>query len=311
MSNVKKYSEGQREVILDKLDMLAEEMGSYAKTAELTGVAPSIVSALKSGKYKGDADKQFSILDAYFNARENAVFAANDAEEYVPTSISENVYAIIKNCQLKGGLAIACGDAGIGKTKAAQKFVADNPNLSLLITANPCLKGVKSVLKLLCEKLSISEKSIDEMWLAVANKLRDKMVLIVDEAQHLPIKTIEALRAFSDYFNDKGQTLGVVFIGNNESVHNFRGSKRADFAQIVNRTKQNRQYYTSQITKNDIIKLFPAFAGKGKEVDFMLAIAQSKQALRGASNLYSNALDNENITYEGLVAMAKSMEMAI
>ena len=167
------------------------------------------------------------------------------------------------------------------------------------------------MLKLLCDKLGINEKSIDEMWLAVANKLRDKMVIIIDEAQHLPIKTVEALRAFSDYFNDKGQTLGIVFVGNNEAAYNFRGGKRADFAQIINRTKQSKQYYTSQISEKDIIKLFPALAGKSKETEFMLAIARSKQALRGAVNLYSNASDNENTTYEGLVAMAKSMDMEI
>ena len=306
-----KYSKEQKEEILNKLYAFADEVGSVSKTTEFTGVSASIISSLRSGKYKGDEDKQYEILESYFNARENAEFVKSDTEEYVPTSISENVYAIIKNCQLKGGLAIACGDAGIGKTKAAQKFNNDNPNLSVLITANMCVRSIRSVLKLLCEKLSISERGIDDMWFAIANKLRDKMVIIIDEAQHLPIKTIEALRAFSDYFADKGQTLGIIFIGNNEAALNFRGSKRADFAQIINRTKQNRQYYTTQLTRDDIVMLFPEFKGKELETDFMLAVAQSKQALRGAYNLYSNACDNDNTSYEGLVAMAKSMEMAM
>ncbi len=308
---VGKYSSEQKEFILKKLFDFADEVGSISKTSEFTGVSASVISSLRSGKYKGDEDGMYEKLEAYFAARETAEFVKSDTEEYVPTSISENVYAIIKNCQLKGGLAIASGDAGVGKTKGAQKFVSDNPNLSILVTANPCLKGVRSMLKMLCDKLGISEKSIDEMWLAVANKLRDKMVIIIDEAQHLPIKTIEALRALSDYFNDKGQTLGIVFVGNNEAAYNFRGSKRADFAQIINRTKQSRQYYASQITEKDIVKLFPALAGKSNEIEFMLAIARSKQALRGAANLYSNACDNENTSYEGLVAMAKSMEIEI
>ena len=306
-----KYSSEQKKEILSKLDNLAEELGSMSKTTEFTGVSSSVISSLKSGKYKGDEDGMYEKIEAYFEARENAEMVGIDSENYVPTSISENVYANIKNCQLKGGLAVACGDAGVGKTKAAQKFAGDNPNHCILITANPCVKGIKSILKCLCEKLSISEKSIDEMWFAIAGKLRDKMVIVIDEAQHLPIKTIEALRAFSDYFNDKGQTLGIIFVGNNETVHNFRGGKRADFAQIINRTKQNRQYYTTQITKKDVEKLFPVFVGREKEIDFLHAIAQSKQALRGASNLYGQARDNGNITYEGLVAMAKHMEMEI
>ncbi len=306
-----KYSMEQRQELLQKLEELAKKVGSINRTTELTGISSAVVSQLKNNKYKGDADGMFEKLEMYFNACEQQAELKNDGKTYVPTSISEDVYAIIKNCQLKGGLAIACGDAGVGKTKAAQKFVSDNPSLSLLVTVNPCLKGSRSVLKLLCDKLSVNEKTLDEMWLGIANKLRDKMVLIIDEAQHLPIKTIEALRAFSDYFNDKGQTLGIVFIGNMEAVHNFNGNRRADFAQIVNRTKQNRQYYTRNITRGDIIKLFPELEGKNPEIDFMLAIAQSKQAIRGAANLYSNASDNEDTSYNGLVAMAKAMEMEI
>lgn len=305
------YSEQEKQGLLQKLYDLAEEMGSINKTAPLTGVSSTVISQLGSGKYKGNEDNMYEKLEAYFKARESSTELNIGNDDYVPTSISENVYAIIKNCQLKGGLAIACGDAGVGKTRAAQKFVADNPNLSMLITINPCLKGSRSVLKLLCDRLSVNERTLDEMWLGIANKLRDKMVLIFDEAQHLPIKTIESLRAFSDYFTDKGQTLGIVFIGNMEAVHNFNGNRRADFAQIVNRTKQNRQYYTRNITRADIEKLFPELKSRDKELDFMLAIAQSKQAIRGASNLYSNASDNEDTTYNGLVAMAKAMEMSI
>ncbi len=305
------YSEQEKQGLLQKLYDLAEEMGSINKTVPLTGVSSTVISQLRSGKYKGNEDSMYEKLEAYFKARESSTELNIGNDDYVPTSISENVYAIIKNSQLKGGLAIACGDAGVGKTRAAQKFVADNPNLSMLITINPCLKGSRSVLKLLCDRLSVNERTLDEMWLGVANKLRDKMVLIFDEAQHLPIKTIEALRAFSDYFTDKGQTLGIVFIGNMEAVHNFNGNRRADFAQIVNRTKQNRQYYTRNITRADIEKLFPELKGRDKELDFMLAIAQSKQAIRGASNLYSNASDNEDTSYNGLVAMAKAMEMSI
>ena len=40
-------------------------------------------------------------------------------------------------------------------------------------------------------------------------------------------------------------------------------------------------------------------------------IAQTPQALRGVVNLFSNAYDNEDYSYEGLVAMAKYMDMEV
>ena len=56
-------------------------------------------------------------------------------------------------------------------------------------------------------------------------------------------------------------------------------------------------------------KLIKAVADKKNEIDFLWRISQTKQAVRGAVNLFSNAYDNDNYTYQGLVAMAKYMDM--
>jgi DNA transposition AAA+ family ATPase len=192
---------------------------------------------------------------------------------------------------------------------AAKKFARDWPNDALYIALNPCLTTIKGLLKLLCNRLGVAEKTNDDMWLGLAGKLRDGMVLIVDEAQHLPIKTLEALRALTDDFAERGQTLGLALVGNAETVNHFGGRKKAEFAQISNRTRQKKVYTTSHITRGDMQLLFPDLPD-GAEVDFLLAVSRSLQAIRGAVNLYSNALDNGNTSYEGLVAMAKSMDIS-
>jgi len=50
---------------------------------------------------------------------------------------------------------------------------------------------------------------------------------------------------------------------------------------------------------------------KEKEIELLWRVAQTPQALRGAINLFSNAYDNEDYSYEGLIAMMKFMEMQI
>lgn len=46
------------------------------------------------------------------------------------------------------------------------------------------------------------------------------------------------------------------------------------------------------------------------EIDFLWRLSKIPQiALRGVVNLFSNAYDNENYTYAGLVAMAEFMDM--
>lgn len=304
------YNEEQQHII-DRLNEFIEEKGSQNKAAEQLGISAAILTPLKKGTYAGNTDTYFKKLAAYFDIKSD--FADTYKEiDYAQTSISKKVYDTIRICHVKGGLAVFAGDAGIGKTKAAQKYVADNPNNAIYLTVNPCLTSIKSTLKLLSIALNAPmATTLDDLWLNIISKLADGMVLIFDEAQHLPIKTIETLRAFSDYFRDRGQTLGVIFIGNHETVRRLGSNKRAEFAQISNRTKQTRVCTVKKIKREDIMLLFPILSenNMNAEIDFLWQISQTQQALRGAVNLFSNAYDNGKYDLRGLAAMAKFMEL--
>ena len=306
------YNEHQLE-LLAKVDELQKKEGlSQKKLSERLGISSGTLSQIRNRKYAADPQKIFDMLDSYFGVKEEAQLTYSEID-YAETSISSEIYNIIRICQVKGGLAVACGSAGIGKTKAAQQFIKNHPTNSILITINPCITAIKSLLKVIASKIGASvEKSRDELWMSIAEALSDGMVLIFDEAQHLPPKTIEVLRSFSDHFADNGQTLGICFIGNLETVGRYSG-KKAEFAQIANRTKQKKIYTQEEIKREDIIKLFPLLEAENKkeEIDLLWRIARTPQALRGAINLFSNAYDNENYSYQGLIAMMKFMDMQI
>lgn len=301
----------EQQRIIDRLNEFIAEQPSQNAAASMLGISAAILTPLRKGTYNGDADKYLKKLAAYFDLK--ADFKDTYREiEYAQTSISKKVYDTIRICHIKGGLAIFAGDAGIGKTKAAQKYVADNPDSAVYLTLNPCLTSIKSTLKLLANALNAPVAStLDDMWTNIIGKLADGMVLIFDEAQHLPIKTIETLRSFSDYFRDRNQTLGIMFIGNNETVRRLGSNKKAEFAQISNRTKQTRVCTTKKIKREDIMLLFPILADNDMqaEIDFLWKISQTQQAIRGAVNLFGNAYDNGKYDLSGLVAMAKFMEL--
>ncbi len=303
----------EQNLALKRFAELEAKLGSQSKACQQIGISAAIISQLRKGTYKGDVEAQFAKLNSYFELKAEAAAQPSGATTmgYAPTSISTKVYEDIRNCQLQGGLAISCGAAGIGKTMASKRYVRDHPSDSIYIAVNPCLVTVRSLLRVLCDKLNVSEKRVDEMWFGIAGKLRDGMVIIIDEAQHCPIKTLEALRAFSDYFAEQGQTLGIALVGNTETVNNMGGKKKAEFAQISSRTRRKKVYDTTCIKRDDIRLLFPDLAGKEPEIDFLYGVACSTQAIRGTVNLYYNALDNANTSYEGLVAMAKHMGLKV
>lgn len=293
-----------------KLRDFLNECGSQNKAAQALGKSTAAISTYLNDCYKGNLENFENFLEETFSNKTAAesLKSARLENTYKPTSISEGVYETIRLCHLKGGLAIECGDAGIGKTMACKKYAEDYPDTAIYVTVNPCLVTLSAFLKMLCrvQKITANGRK-DEMWMRLSESFGgERKVLIIDEAQHLPIKTIEAIRAFFD----SNPSLGICLVGNIETVTNTGKSKEA-FAQIRNRTKLTEIRHTSAIQSSDISLLFPVIAADERATKLILGIARSEQGLRGAGNVVSNSLDNGNISYEGLYAMAKAMRLNI
>lgn len=299
--------------LLQKLDICQEEKKlTQNQLAALVGVSKTAISQLRKNNYPSDPQGIFDIIESYFKTKEKAALTYKETG-YVNTSISSEICNIIRVCQVKGGLAMVGGDAGIGKTKAARHFVREHGADSVLIHVNPCMSAIRPLLEGVAEKVGAgTEKTNDKLWRSIVGRLSDGMVLIFDESQHLTYKTIEVLRSFSDYFNDMDQTLGICFLGNTDAAGKI-GGKRAEFAQISNRTKFRKIYSTDAVKREDIAKLFPMLEAQHmeKEIDLLWNVAKTPQAIRGTVNLFSNAYDNRDYSYNGLVAAMKFMDMQI
>lgn len=299
----------KQEKLIKQFEGLAAKLGSEKKAGAQIGVSSSIISQLRSETYNGDREKQFNKLRAYFETKANAADAYTEVE-YAPTTISEVVYKTLENVKIKGGFAFVTGDAGIGKTKALRKYIADNPLDSVMITINPCTKSTKSVLKLLAMELGLPlSQSRDDLWMSIAAKLHDGMVIAVDEAQLLTYGSIETLRSFADYFSERGQTLGVALVGNNGIREKIEGRSREQYRQVNNRAWQRQQLRTLDVQRADIEMLIPVLDGKDRELTFLHKIAQTAEGVRGAVRLFGNAYDMGEYDFDGLVKMAKMMHL--
>lgn len=292
---------------LEAVEQFQKERGiSQTQAGKMVGVSGSILSSIRSGTYSGDTMKQIKILENYFSIKGESKGLYKEVE-YAETSISSKVYGIIKLCRVKGGLASFSGDAGIGKTKAIEKYVSDNPSGTVFISVNPCFRSVKSILKLLASQMGVRKAGgIDDMWLAIRERISDGMVWIFDESQLLTYNSIEVIRSFSDDCAARGQTLGVCFVGNIDT-----NRKLSMFAQLDSRTRLKPVYTRSKIKRDDVKMLFPLLDEKGMEaeIDFLWGIAQkTPEGLRGAVSLFGQAYDNnENYTLAGLAKIAKGM----
>lgn len=299
----------KQEKLIKQFEELAAKVGSEKKAGAQIGVSSSVISQLRSETYNGDVNKQFEKLRTYFETKASAADTYTEVE-YAPTTISEVVYKTLENVKIKGGFAFVTGDAGIGKTKALRKFTADNALNSVMITVNPCTKSTKAVLKLLAMELGLPlAQSRDDLWMTIASRLHDGMVIAVDEAQLLTYGSIETLRAFADFFLERGQTLGVALVGNDGIREKIEGRSREQYGQVNNRAWQRQQLRTLDVQYADIEKLIPILNGKDRELTFLHKIAQTAEGVRGAVRLFGNAYDMGAYDFEGLVKMAKMMHL--
>ena len=98
------------------------------------------------------------------------------------------MYKLIRYCQLEKGMAIIHGDAGIGKTKGAEKFVRDNSTSSVYIQATPSIGTLGNLLKMLARALRVPEsRSKLELALSIREKLEGTNRVIMLAIADFPV----------------------------------------------------------------------------------------------------------------------------
>ncbi len=284
--------------------------GNLQKLCHETGIHATIMSSLRRGKYTGDLEKQFSILDNYFqmgDEKQNLpeVFTPVD---YAPTSISQMIYAGFRTVHLLGGCTVVTGDAGIGKTKAIEKYARDNPSNTIVITADVFNHTASDMLFLLGEQLGISETNKNSMKRAVFSKLHGNMMIIVDEAQELNYQAVNALRAIPDRFEKQGKLIGLAFVGNPCFYDMFKGKYTSDRVQVSSRFVTEHTFPASKITFDDTKMLYPQLTQQNmmKELVFLHIIATTPSlGQRKALFLFANAYNRGKYDLDALVKEAK------
>ncbi|MBE6855853.1 MAG: hypothetical protein E7500_00270 [Ruminococcus sp.] len=308
-----KYTPEQVEIIRT-FERSIPENGSASKAAEKIGIGPAVISGLRKGTYKGVTEKYFAELSAYFKIKQekNELPDVFTPVDYAPTTISQMIYQRLRNVHVLGGCAVITGDAGIGKTKTIQKYARDNRTKTIVITASVLNHTVTDVLYLLAEELGISDTNKRRIKAALFSKIRDGMIIIIDEAQELTYQAANALRAIPDYFEAKGETVGLAFVGNPCFYNKFNGKYTSDRVQVSSRFVTESTYSAEQIQFEDTKMLYPQLAQQNmqRELMFLHSIATTPNlGQRKALFIFKEAYNYGKYDLDALVKRAKSAKM--
>ncbi len=280
-----------------------ETKKSQRTIAKELGISDGLVSSFLSGKYRAP-HAIIPKVEALVAVKEKRRIAPREPG-FAETTIARMVMDAISYCHLQGKIAVVYGDAGIGKTMAIREYLKEN-SLAIGITVSPSYASITGINELIAEQLGVRERVARKIYSEITGKLRGSgRVLVIDEAQHLTVRTLNHLRCISD---ESG--VGIALVGNDEVYTKMKGSGRADFAQLFSRIGMRKQVLTGNISRGDVEAVFKEALLDGESVELLFRIARTNYGLRGAVNVFVNtAAVFGGITAPELARMAKEMNI--
>lgn len=200
---------------------------SLAHIARALNISSATLHLWMNGNYTGNV-KKIDEAVVRFLQMEN-LRSRQIKLDFIQTSIVDDVFEAAKTCHVENEIGVCCGNAGLGKTFAVKKYAIDNPDV-ILIEAD--LGYTPRVLfSEIHKKLGFDGcGTIHAMFIDIIDKLKSSgRLIIIDEAEHLPYKSLELLRRIYD----KAQ-VGILLVGMPRLIMNLKGEKR-QYAQLYSR----------------------------------------------------------------------------
>jgi DNA transposition AAA+ family ATPase len=244
------------------------------RVADMLGVSQATLSQYLGGKYQAPETMNRRVAE-FLHERKAAGEGVVAAEGY--TLIQE----ICAQCQEDQKFAVIQGNPGVGKSKALQLYAQEHEDVHYIRA------DVTTNLKVLLEELVGREGGgLTNAQLMREAKARMKgKLLIVDEADLLPVRCLEALRAV---WGDGGWC-GLVLAGTPKIERLLRRGPHANenLAQLYSRVDFNA--VITNPTPVDMEQYLDRAGIDDPEARRMIAHAGSRESFRAAAKLLAQA----------------------
>ena len=183
----------------------------------------------------------------FFKFRENPFHITPDPDFlFLSPSHNKAFSSIIYGIEQRKGLVAVTGEVGVGKTTILRSYLegTDPERIRIVYIFNAALSFDK-LLKQIVSELGIAAVDkdlpdlIDSLFLYLIDEYKNdrKVVLIIDEAQNMPVETLERLRMLSNLETSQEKLLQVILVGQPEfenklNLPELRAAQAADSEQL-------------------------------------------------------------------------------
>ena len=211
-----------------------DEMGkSQSALARALGVSKATLNLYLQNKYVGDVNALNDKVRAFLDLAKKRVDTAKLHIEFVETNTAKQMLSFLGMTHVLGQLGIMYGDAGMGKTTCLKAYQRAN-SACVLIEPDTTFTA-KVLLQELCRVLRLPEKgNMHDLMARVVDCLKDsERLIMVDEAELLPLRALETLRRVHDKAG-----CAVVLAGMPKLLLNLKGPN-AEFKQLFGRVSMH------------------------------------------------------------------------
>lgn len=270
---------------VEQLFHFMEKTGkSQQQIAREMDLSPSVISQFLNQSYRGNNEEVARSIEKYLELSRKR---ASGKKHVCFNENLHNTQSVLFACNYahtRNDITLVCGDAGAGKTTALEYYQRNNIGV-VMITANSCTSSATAILNMLNHKTGkgITGRKDVLMSALVSYFKGTGRLIIIDEADHLTLSALQAIRNLNDE-----AAVGIVLSGNNKIYNQMlTGSKSSDLQQLKTRIIVRRKV-ENRYMLDEFKQIFPGLPDDC--LAYLIQIAES-ESLRTAVKMLEIAYD--------------------
>lgn len=263
-------------------EFMEQSHKSQRQISRETGLSTSVISQFLNGSYPGDNEDVAKTIGQYLTVGKERLNHVSEVHFYPELYNTKEVLFTCVYAHRHNDLTLVSGDAGAGKTTALRYYAETNTGV-IFVTANACTTTATAILGLICQQMGrqVPGRKAMLMNTLVEQLTGSNRLIIIDEADHLSLDALQAVRNLNDLAG-----VGIVLSGNDKIYRQMLAGRRSyEFDQLRTRIVIRKKVF-NDYTVDEMKAMFP---GLNQEcIGYLLKLAHA-ESLRTARKLYDVA----------------------
>ena len=182
------------------------------------------------------------MYESFYGLKEKPFNLTPDPDYLYMSPGHENVYSHLEYAIRESkGFVVVSGEVGAGKTTLINYLLRKIPQAIHVGIINNTLVQPQELLRMICQEFDL-EINHDEKtvlltrfynYLLERYSKRERVILIIDEAQNLPEKSLEEIRMLSNLESEKDHLIQMILVGQPQLKEKLRRKSLEQFVQRV------------------------------------------------------------------------------